>query len=35
MRDIKATPELSDLPVAFITGTDDPEEKKELASQGA
>ncbi|HEV8131481.1 MAG TPA: response regulator [Acidobacteriota bacterium] len=35
MRDIKATPELSDLPVAFFTGTDDPEEKKELASLGA
>ncbi|HEY2919590.1 MAG TPA: response regulator [Candidatus Binatia bacterium] len=35
MRDIKATPELSDLPVAFFTGTDDPEEKRELASLGA
>jgi len=35
MHDIKATPELSDLPVAFFTGTDDPEEKKELASLGA
>jgi len=35
MRDIKATPELSDLPVAFFTDTDDPEEKRELASLGA
>jgi CheY-like chemotaxis protein len=35
MRDIKATAELSDLPVAFFTGTDDPEEKRELASLGA
>jgi CheY-like chemotaxis protein len=35
MRDIKATPELNHLPVAFFTGTDDPEEKKELASLGA
>jgi CheY-like chemotaxis protein len=29
MHDIKATPELTDLPVAFFTGTDDPEEKKD------
>ena len=35
MRDIKATPELSDLPVAFFTCTDDPEEKRELSSLGA
>ena len=35
MRDIKAAPELNHLPVAFFTGTDDPEEKKELASLGA
>jgi DNA-binding response OmpR family regulator len=35
MRDIKATPELNHLPVAFFTGTDDPEEKKELASLDA
>jgi DNA-binding response OmpR family regulator len=35
MWDIKATPELSDLPVAFFTGTDDPDEKRELASLGA
>jgi CheY-like chemotaxis protein/HPt (histidine-containing phosphotransfer) domain-containing protein len=35
IRNIRATPELSDLPVAFFTGTDDPEEKRELASLGA
>src|SRR6266550_3290480 len=35
MRDIKATPELSDIPVAFFTGNDDAAEKRELASLGA
>jgi CheY-like chemotaxis protein len=35
MRNFKAAPELSAIPVAFFTGTDDPEEKKELASLGA
>jgi CheY-like chemotaxis protein len=34
MRDIKATAELSDLPVAFFTGTDDPQEKRELGVPG-
>lgn len=35
MRNFKAAPELSAIPVAFFTGTDDVEEKQELASLGA
>jgi len=35
MRNFKAAPELSAIPVAFFTGTDDAEEKQELASLGA
>ena len=35
MRDIKAAPELREIPVAFFTGTDDEKEKQELASLGA
>ena len=35
IRQIKAAPELSGIPVAFFTGSDDPEVKKELASLGA
>jgi len=35
MREFKAAPELSAIPVAFFTGTDDAEEKQELASLGA
>jgi CheY-like chemotaxis protein/HPt (histidine-containing phosphotransfer) domain-containing protein len=34
MRHIKAALGLSDIPVAFFTGTDDAEEKRELASLG-
>ncbi len=35
MRDIKAAPELREIPVAFFTGTDDEKEKQKLASLGA
>jgi len=35
MRNFKAAPELSAIPVAFFTGTDNAEEKQELASLGA
>jgi DNA-binding response OmpR family regulator len=35
MCNFKAAPELSAIPVAFFTGTDDAEEKQELASLGA
>ena len=35
MRNFKAAPELSAIPVAFFTGTDDAEEKQELAALGA
>jgi two-component system OmpR family response regulator len=35
MREFKAAPELSAIPVAFFTGTDDAEEKQELSSLGA